>query len=563
MLSHKCLMASDNRTNNSTPEPAPTIKDATIASVESLKLLFQEVLAIVGFIVSIFLLTSIYYNHGVQSQIDANKKKQTLLEEESATLNEQLSDLQSTSSAQQDERKLPHPTLADRDTQAIGDHINVSWEDNSNNNGKYVRYAVQYTQLVAFPEPGGGNTRSIPCDTFIASDSQNRTSRIPIELNMHLDPGIYAWRVAVVSPGFDTSLTTNAIARGTDCDRDEQESQRSPEGRLSEWSPYGSFTLYRDARNRVTSTNIVRVGINLEQNSPFSKLDSDGQVAGTDITLIKTLIEECLTVERKSAGTNRSTGYIRYDDKQCSSQYHIPPPPCTPSETHLCVQFVPVDRWGDWEPALRRKEIDVFVGGLTAAKYRERGNIAFTPGYLTYETKLFVAPGSAKESTTVKEWLTQRRHIGVIANSSNSELLKYLILANCPEKKVGMPPRECSIDQQPYRSYPAMEEAMNSGAIEGLLVDETFVRGTDWVVLGGLNELNGWKEYFDEFIGKRFGPMEQIAFATIRGDYDGSLQRALSDGLSPTSTVAKRLLPGLRKCLLSKSQDAGGDLCSF
>ena len=529
----------------------PAITTGGPSSMATLGLLFPELLAIVAFIVSAFLLTSIYYNHGIQGQIDADTLKETALQEEAATLGEELDNSQVVSRAQQQEEGIPHPSLPERDAQAIGDHIHVQWEDRSNSS-RYARYAIQYIQLVGISGHGASEgTHSMPCGTLIASDSQNKTSRIPVDVSQHLNPGIYAWRVAVVSPGFDASASPRVTSSSGDCDHDRQDDINNSDDRLSEWSPYGVFTIYSSSQDRIASTHLVRVGVNLEQNSAFSKLGNNGEVSGTDITLIRVLVEECMTVD-EDASLAGQMPRINFDNEACSTKLKVPLPKCLPGKGHLCVKLVPIDRWGDWEPALRRNEIDLFAGGLTAAKGRQKTNIDFSPGYLAYKSRLYVTAQSLRQSLTAQQWLSQHRIIGVIDNSSNSVLLDYLQASMCPKKSDDARHDACHIERKGYRSYPALEQAMNVGEVEGVVIDETFVQEEGWTPLEGLSRMPGFDKYLDEFIGSAFDRREQVAFAVSHDESDGSFSKALSDGLAQNSksVVVKRLLPELKDCFL-------------
>jgi hypothetical protein len=117
----------------------------------------------------------------------------------------------------------------------------------------------------------------------------------------------------------------------------------------------------------------------------------------------------------------------------------------------------------------------------------------------------------------------------------------------------------------PFSSYPDLENAMERGELDGLIVDDTFVSTvpSDWVHLIGLTETQAWQDYLREFIGSDAVGVkaeEQIAIATVlEGAQSKStlylaLQRALR-----SAEVKKQLLPDLCKTFWKNSSD----VCTF
>ena len=112
-------------------------------------------------------------------------------------------------------------------------------------------------------------------ELFAASDPINNSTRVPPDTGKTLSPGRYFWRVA--------PLPVASALKASDL--------------LSDWSAFNSFTIYPTSDARIQTTQTVRVGTNLEQNTPFSHLDEQGRATGLDISLIYTLVEQCLRYE--------------------------------------------------------------------------------------------------------------------------------------------------------------------------------------------------------------------------------------------------------------------------
>src|SRR6185437_12886484 len=107
---------------------------------------------------------------------------------------------------------------------------------------------------------------------------------------------------------------------------------------VSEWSGYGSFTVYHSILDRISKTRHVRVGTNLEQNTQFARR-KDGEPWGFDIALVKGLVEGCIEI--------RNHTFVAKSDQDCNAFLARqraalqPPPPAnarpagTPKRTDL------------------------------------------------------------------------------------------------------------------------------------------------------------------------------------------------------------------------------------
>jgi hypothetical protein len=232
-----------------------------------------------------------------------------------------------------------------------------------------------------------------------------------------------------------------------------------------------------------------------------------------------------------------------------------PKPPCI--RDRLCVQFVPVGRWGDWKSRLSSKDIDLFVGGITRADAREGKGIQFTTGYLTYGSRLYKRPDRINERTTIEAWTRIPRKVGVIADSTNEVLLDKLIASGAF--------RDLSKSRPPIGSFPELERALDSGSVDGIIIDDTFVPKDDnWVAVEIPDDSRGRKAYLNEFIqissNSQTRIREQIAIATVwdAPHADNSLLTALNQAL--TNPALHKYLNGLCRSTCTHSRS---DVCNL
>jgi hypothetical protein len=458
------------------------------------------------------------------SQIQEDRKKFMSLREQEGTLQQELSNIAAATALSDAELATPHPTIQDRDFQVIGEHANVSWtfkpDDTRDPAARTsIAYMIEVVKVRVKTIGGGVGDCDAATDffgcklgvgkRFMATDDKLHTSRVPPDEHT-LAPAIYAWRVRAVPYG------TIVIEKSESGDGVDDSAS------LSNWSAYGSFTVYKSILDRIADTHHVRVGTNLEQNTQFGRRDPQGLPTGFDVSLIFGLIEGCMQLDGNKLASNPACQ--SYLDNQLSylrdqlillipesKKHKQPPPNCKPDGTltdpkspNLCVEFVPVRKWNAWQDALRRKDIDIMVGGVTAAAAREGSGLRFTRGYLKYQSRLYVHSGDA---STIGEWIARSRKVGVIEASSNQILLNEIKLLHDPEK--GSPCRICPMT---YSSSPGLEAAMDRGELDGVLLDDTFVEShAGWKPLDISGEEVAWQNYVKHFLGYR--GREEIAVA--------------------------------------------------
>jgi ABC-type amino acid transport substrate-binding protein len=494
------------------------------------KLIFYTTIMIAG---TVFLFSFLLVGEQ-EVQNKALRESLRLLEDQAAALRGRLSDVSSITSAARADRSIPHPILADRDVQLIGTHADVSWNAGSDARLTSSQYELNLFRLPderANADSDGSTAEYVYGKFFPASDSRHLTSRIPSDPAETLPPGSYVWRVAQVSPGYTA-----------------QGSAHPDIGVLSPWSNYGYFTLYKNIERRIFETGVVRVGVDISQNSPFTYA-KDGALAGSDVTLVRNLIEGCLARDENGVKVDPSRCTVSELPTSSSSE-------CIPSDDRLCVEFVSISKWGEWRPALRRKEIDLFIGGLTAAKAREGDGVSFLEPYKSYQTRLYVNKADVEGSRgSLSIWATHHRVIGVIESSSNEILLDKIIEDRCPRGTSDKNARICRIEKKTYPSFPAMDRAMDAGLIDGVLIDETFVVGSkEWEPLADIrtSEPRGWNAYKQDFLGQEFGAggIERLAFAVAVDDPNAD-QCSLKEELNIAIRLRSSHFASGKKCLMN------------
>lgn len=466
------------------------------------------------------------------SQVRDDDKRLRALREQGATLQQQYAEINSATSERASELATPHPSLEDRDLDVTGEHTNVSWtyapaDNEKPSEANTVAYMLQLTKVKALGpcDPGGAAKNDfLSCRTgwlrsFMATENKlqdkEHTSRVPPFDGTTLAPGTYAWRVRAVP--FGTVVLSSV----------------SDTAHLSDWSGYGSFTIYGSLTERLQANKRVRVGTNLEQNTRFARLGPGGPY-GFDISLIHDLVEGCMELRDDGPVFNGSGACHQYLEAQIA-QLKAPaaPPKREPDElpesgpprvpracdsnsedsqqrvltpaargaSCLSVDFVPIRKWVQWREALRRKDIDVFVGGVTAADAREGSGIRFTNGYLSFKSHLFIHAGDVFPDKLLRNWLIHDRAIGVIDDSSNQALLAEIIKAHNPAGS------QWKIVPRTFASFPGVEAAMDRGEIDGAIVDDTFVVGHDEWKLVKLDQIAGmaWRNYLSHFVGEHRG----------------------------------------------------------
>jgi ABC-type amino acid transport substrate-binding protein len=451
------------------------------------------------------------------------------LKERDATLREQLAETTRAERLDEANDKVPHILPESLDNHFIGDHVTVSWQYSTVDVAKYTTYAIEL-QRVSPKNPciAANSDDYLSCKNgpvvFTATDPINQTTRIPPIDDKRLEPGTYIWRVASV-PLASTLAETD---------------------HLSSWSPYAIFDLYRSSDERVSLTNTMRVGTNLEQNTRFSHIDPSGAIVGFDIALLYAVVDGCLTNDREhrrivfAEASCRAVAARPIEDLL---KGHFPNQPCTRSAPTICVTLVPVRKWSDWETALRRREIDLFIGSVTRARGRQNGGIRFTSGYLPFNSDLYALPSNIpSEDASIRQWLHNRhRTIGVIDHSTN-EILLDALMKEADAREASDTPR---ITKKAYASFPDLERALNESQVNAALIDETLVDDPRWKRIPGIREENAFQQTYTSFIGSS---KEEAAMATIAdratGDASEGVYAAIQSALKE-DLIKERLIPSL------------------
>jgi ABC-type amino acid transport substrate-binding protein len=518
------------------PQPSGPQKVVTSSGDGSAK--FKDFLFPLLLVLVAMLTISLYVASGYHREVISARRNVIELNEEDATLEQRIEVAERIKRLNALDDAAPHPKEAVKDQSFIGQHVNVGWDYKAGEVNKNFGYEIELyrNRLNGSPPIGCPLSETAPTPEtfwkgcqgpiyFVATDPNSMTSRIPADVEETLSPGMYSWRVAPVG--------INSRLRSAD---------------PLQWSSFGSFTVDRSILERIRRTNHIRVGTNFAQDSPFSRLGNEGQELGFDIELIRTLVEGCTQLDK---------GAIVYRAPDCGRYLStVPRPKPSCNGNHLCVQFVPIGTWGDWKSRLSSKDIDLFVGGITRADSREGKGILFTNGYLTYRSKLYKRPERVNERTTIAAWTRIPRKVGVIANSTNEEFLDRLIASgNFPDLS-----KSGSIS-----SFPELEHALDSGEVDGIIIDDTFVPQDDnWVAVEIPKDSTAWKSYLNKFIrisnNSQTPAREQIAIATVwdAPQSDNSLLTALNQALN--SPALRKYLSSLCRSTWNNSRS---DVCNL
>jgi hypothetical protein len=172
--------------------------------------------------------------------------------------------------------------------------------------------------------------------------------------------------------------------------------------------------------------------------------------------------------------------------------------------------------------AVRRKEVDVFIGAVTKAAEREKEGLRFTDGYYTFRSALY-----AHDRQSLEDWAQIPRSIGVIANSTNH----WLATALSGEASFGS-----NLTITAFPSYWALKNSFEDREIDGLLIDSVLGNellqtkdvgsATSHYKLTGLEQTSAWQEYY-----KRLGyESEEFAIAIASEHRPGSAWRSFIKG---------------------------------
>lgn len=384
-----------------------------------------------------------------------------------------------------------HLALPMRNAHLIGEQVEFAWNYSKHNS--HSQYLIELVKLDSSLPPTPPGTQ---CDfsaygscTFYANESTDE--RALLSLCPHPDnlcgrgtarawEGGYIWRV-VSAPASSP---------------DQSDSGGEIEANISNWSEYSSFDVYPTLMIRMAHSDppTILVGTTYSGNRHFSRVAQDGSQQGYDIDLIRLLTAGCLKVEVDEVVFDATRCYNSiavYEDTGGIPKYPQQP----------VLQFIPYPSVAEGLMALRRKEIDVFIGSVTAAVGRENEGVVFTDGYFDFESSLYAfssSPRARNRVETLAEWAHSKRSIGVIENSTNHWLATYLAA-------------EPSLNQNfsivAFPSYATLATAFRRRVVDGVLVDNTL--GVDLAAISpsmvtevqGLDRTSAWSEYHKR-IGK-------------------------------------------------------------
>jgi ABC-type amino acid transport substrate-binding protein len=516
---------------------------------------FIDIAVFVTVLVTALAVLGASYTYDLWLEVKRDDLELRIQREKDATLKEELTRALNAEKSKSIQQIIPHVRLSSRNLTVVSDHVTLAWEFAGSDGARHQGYGIEIRRL--------GDDQSIPCNQtldylgcqngpkrFVASDPADNTTRIPPETDKELRPGTYLWRVAPIP-----------IASGV-----------SDDDLLSKWSSFNSFYVFSTLEQRIKATHTIRVGTNLEQDSSFSRLDERGKADGLDVAIAYALVEGCLKVSRDE------TTAIVYDEHSCRDYVErmlsalsngqawnercATAADSEPTSGRLCVELIPVRQFENWESALKRHDIDMFIGTLTKADARERNGIRFSNGYLSFRTELFVPRhGQSTPLPNVDQWLARPRRIGAIRSSTNQELLDRLI----SYRRVGIvSPAMEQTKANLFDSFPSLEDALDRGEIDGAVIDGTLVARNSFVPLPGLRETEGWKEYRRSYLGNAgSGDMEWAAIALRADDLDSknssSLVSQINLAFSQNSPLMTRLIPQLRLRFLGSTKAEAKD----
>lgn len=404
------------------------------------------------------------------------------------------------------------------DEQIIGDHVDLQWESRQADSGQ--DYVIEVTQIA-------GNPGKVPLGTpcMYQATSSPAGSRYPISADAAIASGTYIWRVGlgnlqVTAPaGWDPQRNRNP--QEDICVRDES---------IRKWSEYSKFTVYSTQKERLFATGEVLVGTSFNQSTPFSKLGYDGKASGFEIELVQTIIQECIV---RRAGEGRPE--IQYDREGCDRKVKAdlkrieagliqtaPIRQCAASDCTLQARIIELGGGDDWREKMQRHNLDLYVGTLTLATSREKGDIHFTSGYLAFQSELLT--NSNMSVAGLGDLRNEKKVLGALTNSTN-EWLAQELLKDFPEFSL-----------QLFSSVNDLESAFEQKRIDLIIVDgilERSMRGVGTKV-AGLDKSAAWRRYLRDRLGygtEKFGiaVADDVANANSTQELRTAINAALND----------------------------------
>jgi ABC-type amino acid transport substrate-binding protein len=392
----------------------------------------------------------------------------------------------------QDQIGLPLLKSPSADEQIIGDHVDLQWESRQRDSGQ--DYVIEVTQIAGNP---GKVPIGMPC-MYQASSSPVNESRYPISSDSAIASGTYIWRVGLGNLQINAPGGWNPRSS-----RNPQEDLCVRDESIRKWSEYSKFTVYGSQRERLFDTGEILVGTSFNQSTPFSRLGNDGQPTGFEIDLVQAIIQECIV--RKTSGGQQE---IQYDAQGCdrkvsadlkrieAGQTQTPPRPCITSDCTLRARIIELGSGDDWREKMQRHNLDLYVGTLTRASSREKGDIHFTSGYLAFKSELLT--NNEFSVTEIEGLKDKKKIIGALTNSTNAWLAEEL-LKDFPKFSL-----------QLFSSLNELESSFEQKKIDLIIVDgvlERSMRGIGTKV-AGLERTSAWKRYLRDKLGygtEKFG----------------------------------------------------------
>lgn len=192
------------------------------------------------------------------------------------------------------------------------------------------------------------------------------------------------------------------------------------QGPASSWS---MFSAYRTVLDKIKSTKILRIGISPTPYGMFDTYDNSGNIVGYDVKLGNEIANEL--------GTSEFIG------------------------KKVKAVFVPIS-FPLLLPKLRDREIDMVISSMTRTGPRETGyGVKFSHGYCESHQTLYGKDGNQINARDLKGAI-----VGATAGTTNAEAAKFLA------KKYGFRVKPA------YRSYADLVDALDSGAVKYVLVDD-------------------------------------------------------------------------------------------
>jgi ABC-type amino acid transport substrate-binding protein len=244
-------------------------------------------------------------------------------------------------------------------------------------------------------------------DRFVASNPQSKNTRYPVSLEAPIKPGKYLWRVV---PG---------------------DIQEKREVLAGNWSGYYRFEIYPSVLERIKETKKVLVGVSYIQDSNFMRRDEFGEAWGFDAELMKAIAH----------GMKKYPDFEQLGETADYKDY--------PSIGNVLDQ------------GLRTGEVDLALGSITKASFREERGIKFSKGYV--ESKLALVSAKPIPAADKAKVPGKTSKVGVVKETINVDAAEALA------KKY-----EFAVVKEP--SFQDLVKNLEYGALDFILIDDTLAK---------------------------------------------------------------------------------------